>query len=387
MPAVPITDPALSLLQPVGPSWRGAAVRAAGSALLALVAVGLLGNAVGAAELKVLPGLALTSARSWGPSVLPTPPQGPRPAVGPTPLRRPVARAAAEGEGGLAGQAEHKVAAPPQFTEEQLRMRQALQQHQKEAARLTNAEEARNLMQYGSGYGVLSTNSIKQPGYPAGSVILFAVDAEGRPVFSFSAMSTHTQDLQKDAKASLVVTVDHFKGVEDGRITFLGDVQLVPEAEVGALHAVFKARHPSAWWVDVLGDLSWWRMERIAGIRFVWGFARAGAIDPAEYAATKPDPIAAFAKPVLTHMNEDHADSNRAIVNHYVPIKVDSAAIVGLDRLGMDMRVVKDGTAFQLRVPFVREAADRKAVKDILVEMTRTAAAAAAAATAAQPEF
>lgn len=61
--------------------------------------------------------------------------QGPRPAVGPPPLRRPVARAAAEGEGGLAGQAEHKVAAPPQYTEEQLRMRQALQQHQKEVCR------------------------------------------------------------------------------------------------------------------------------------------------------------------------------------------------------------------------------------------------------------
>jgi len=285
-----------------------------------------------------------------------------------------VALKAMETPGGISGQTEHKVTAPPQFTEEQLRMRQALQEHQRQAARLSNAEEARNLMQYGPGFGTLSTNSLKQPGYPSGSAVLFATDPEGRPVFTFSAMSAHTQDLAKDPRVSLVAAVENFKGIEDGRITFLGDVTPLPDAEVPDMKALFKARHPTAVWVDFLGDLSWWRMTTMQSIRFNWGFASAGTIDSAEYSNARPDPIAAFAKPVATHMNEDHADANVAMVNHYLPIKVDSASIQSLDRLGMFVQVKKDGVGFRIRLPFPREATDRKAVKEILVEMTRAAA-------------
>ena len=38
--------------------------------------------------------------------------------------------------GGISGQTEHKVTAPPQFTEEQLRMRQALQEHQRQVTEI-----------------------------------------------------------------------------------------------------------------------------------------------------------------------------------------------------------------------------------------------------------
>jgi len=50
-----------------------------------------------------------------------------------------------------------------------------------------------------------------------------------------------------------------------------------------------------------------WRMTTMQSIRFNWGFASAGTIDSAEYSNARPDPIAAFAKPVATHMNEGHA--------------------------------------------------------------------------------
>lgn len=36
--------------------------------------------------------------------------------------------------------------------------------------------------------------------------------------------------------------------------------------------------------------------------------------------------------------------------------------------------VKKDGVGFRIRLPFPHEATDRKAVKEILVEMTRAAA-------------
>lgn len=76
-------------------------------------------------------------------------------------------------------------------------------------------------------------------------------------------------------------------------------------------------------------------MNSIKSIRFVGGFARAGSVTPEEYLSAKPDPISAFADPVMKHMNEDHADSTQAMIQHYVGIPCTDAKIVNLDRLGM----------------------------------------------------
>jgi putative heme iron utilization protein len=62
-----------------------------------------------------------------------------------------------------------------------------------------------------------------------------------------------------------------------------------------------------------------------------------------------------------------------------VLIQVDSAKIVGVDRLGMYVLVTMDGESGKLRLPFMSPAEDRKAVKDRIVEMTRASAPAAAA--------
>lgn len=52
-------------------------------------------------------------------------------------------------------------------------------------------------------------------------------------------------------------SVAPLKGIEDGRVTFTGDVAKVAEEEIEGLKALYKAKHPSAVWVDFLGDLSW----------------------------------------------------------------------------------------------------------------------------------
>lgn len=37
-----------------------------------------------------------------------------------------------------------------------------------------------------------------------------------------------------------------------------------------------------------------------------------------DYMATKPDPVAEFSTPILTHMNEDHSDTTKAMVQHFI---------------------------------------------------------------------
>ncbi len=55
---------------------------------------------------------------------------------------------------------------------------------------------------------------------------------------------------------------------------------------------------------------------------------------------------------------------------------MEKASIVGLDRLGMFVKVESKYGGSKLRLPFPRECTDRKVCKDIIVEMTRASAGA-----------
>src|SRR2546425_3507030 len=69
----------------------------------------------------------------------------------------------------------------------------------------TFGERARTLM-YLDRIGGLSTLSRKQAGFPFGSVMPYGLDEHGRPIFLISTMAMHTQNLQADPRASLLVT-------------------------------------------------------------------------------------------------------------------------------------------------------------------------------------
>src|SRR5436309_7894523 len=95
------------------------------------------------------------------------------------------------------------------------------------------AERARTLVYLGC-VGSLSTLSRKQPGFPFGSVMPYGLDDHGRPIFLISTMAMHTQNLQADARASLLVTQEDSDGEPLGasRVTLVGSVLPVPDAEV-----------------------------------------------------------------------------------------------------------------------------------------------------------
>jgi heme iron utilization protein len=87
---------------------------------------------------------------------------------------------------------------------------------------------------YISRIGSLSTLSRKQPGFPFGSVMPYALDEHGRPIFLISTMAMHTQNLQADPRASLLITQADAGSDPLGasRVTLVGNVLPIPEAEV-----------------------------------------------------------------------------------------------------------------------------------------------------------
>ncbi len=223
----------------------------------------------------------------------------------------------------------------------------------------------------------------RNPGFPGGSVVGFAPDELGRPVFIFSGMSTHTQDLLADPRCSVTIASKEFKGAADGRVNLMGKVALVDASERDALKAVYMKKHPGAFWVD-FGDFNWFRMDEITDIRFVGGFARAGSITPEQYFAAKPDPISSFGSHIASHMNDDHMSSTIAMVAQAIPgLDVSEALITSVDSLGMYVKCTRTPRAsdqpqqFKIRLPFPRKIESRKDVKDVIVEMTRSAQAAA----------
>jgi len=250
-------------------------------------------------------------------------------------------------------------------------------EHQATAAKLSFADEARTLVDLGR-FGVLSTFGREHGGeYPSGSIVGFASDDRGRPIFSFSSMSGHTGDLAKNGKCALTVTAPGFSGAADARVTITGTAEpLRDEAEIAAAREKYREKQPDAFWVD-FGDFKWYRMDGIRGARLVGGFARAGNVNDTEYAAGSPDPVAAFTERIAGHMNADHEDSTIAMIKHYVGLTVDSAKIVGLDSLGMYVLVTREGRSFKVRLPFETPAKDPKEVKNVIVSMTRASNAAA----------
>src|SRR5580658_1342751 len=92
------------------------------------------------------------------------------------------------------------------------------------------SERARTLVYLGR-IGSLSTLSGKQPGFPFGSLMPYGLDGRGRPIFLISTMAMHTQNLQADARASLLVTQADAGGDPLGasRVTLLGSVTPIAE--------------------------------------------------------------------------------------------------------------------------------------------------------------
>jgi heme iron utilization protein len=240
---------------------------------------------------------------------------------------------------------------------------------------LSLAERGRTLMQVGR-IGMLSTHSRKQPGFPFGSVMPYGLDAQGRPVFLISSMAMHTQNLTADARASLLVVQEGSQSGEDplgaARITLVGEVWPVPEAETAAARDLYLGRHQSArYWVD-FKDFGFYRMQP-ADVYFVGGFGVMGWVTADEYTSSRPDPLLDSAPGILRHMNADHSEALALLARAAGETSAETAIMTAVDRLGFHLRLRSGERVHGLRIGFPREVRNVGDARAVLVEMVRTA--------------
>jgi heme iron utilization protein len=237
----------------------------------------------------------------------------------------------------------------------------------------TYAERARTLM-YLSQVGSLSTLSRKQPGFPFGSVMPYGLDEQGRPIFLISTMAMHTQNLKADGRASLLVTQDSGDGDPLGasRVTLVGNVGPVPEAEVAAARAVYLARHAnSKYWVD-FEDFSFYRLEEV-DIYYVGGFGVMGWVSASEYGSSQPDPLADAMDGIIQHMNADHKEALVLLARKFAQIEAQEATMTAVDRLGFQVRLKTQEGMRGARIAFPRAVSSSAETRTVLVEMVREA--------------
>ncbi|KAL5554615.1 hypothetical protein UlMin_042016 [Ulmus minor] len=193
---------------------------------------------------------------------------------------------------------------------------------------------------------VMSRMHHRREGYPFGSLVDFAPDPMGHPIFSFSPLAIHTRNLLADPRCTLVVQIPGWSGLSNARVTIFGDVYPLPEVQQEWAHRQYIAKHqqgPSQQW----GNFYYFRMQNISDIYFIGGFGTVAWVDVKEYEAIQPDKIAVdVGHQNLKELNAIFSKPLKELLS--TESEVDDAALISLDSKGTDIRV-RQGAQFNVQ--------------------------------------
>ncbi|KAK7349085.1 hypothetical protein VNO77_06163 [Canavalia gladiata] len=193
---------------------------------------------------------------------------------------------------------------------------------------------------------VMSRMHHRREGYPFGSLVDFAPDEMGHPIFSFSPLAIHTRNLLADPRCTLVVQIPGWSGLSNARVTIFGDVYPLPEDQQEWAHKQYIAKHhqgPSQQW----GNFYYFRMQNISDIYFIGGFGTVAWVDVKEYETLQPDKIAVDGgEQYLKELNAIFSKPLKKLLSN--EIEVDDAALISIDSKGTDIRV-RQGAQFNIQ--------------------------------------
>jgi putative heme iron utilization protein len=199
----------------------------------------------------------------------------------------------------------------------------------------------------------------------------YGLDDRGRPTFLISTMAMHTQNLQANPSASLLITEPEASGDPLGasRVTLLGNVVPIPELEIAEARKLYLERYAnSKYWVD-FEDFSFYRMD-VVDVYYVGGFGVMGWVPASDYERAEPDPLADTAAGIIEHMNADHSDALILLARAFAGVEAEAATMTSIDRLGFHVRLKTNEGLRGARVAFLREARNPAEARTILVEMS-----------------
>lgn len=217
--------------------------------------------------------------------------------------------------------------------------------------------------------GTLDRNT----GHPFASLVTVATDVDGAPLILTSRLSTHTANLEHDARASVLLSQTG-KGdpLAHPRLTVLGTFVSVPRdsADDARVRRRFLARHPKAELYAGFGDFAFWRMT-VASAHLNGGFARAADLKAADVLTdiSGADEMIAAEEGAVAHMNGDHSDAIEMYAVNLLGEAEGPWRITGIDPDGADL-IAGDRTA---RLPFPQRVTTRVGIRETLVALVKQA--------------
>jgi heme iron utilization protein len=199
--------------------------------------------------------------------------------------------------------------------------------------------------------GTLATID-RNTGHPFASLVTVATDLDGSPVILTSRLSSHTANLEVDARAS-VLLAETGKGdpLAHPRLTVLGAFARIEpgSADDARVRRRFLARHPKAELYAGFGDFAFWRMAVASG-HLNGGFARAADLAGTDVLTDLSDAeeLVGAEAGAVEHMNQDHAEATQLYATRLLGEEAGPWRITGIDPDGVDL-AAGDKTA---RLPF-----------------------------------
>ena len=237
----------------------------------------------------------------------------------------------------------------------------------------SHAERARTLLAR-AGTGVLSTAHAEREGHPYGSLVTYGITDDGAPVFLISRLAEHTRNLLRDGRCSLLAS-EASSGRDPlalGRVTIVGRAA---EVEGDEVRRCFLERNPDASYYADYRDFHFWRMD-VEAVRYIGGYGRMSWVDAEAWAGAEADPIADDARPILDHMNDDHADALVLYCRAFSKASDTSeATMVGVDRYGFEMSARTEAGPRPIRVAFDEPVSSAGEVRGAMVALVKRARA------------
>jgi heme iron utilization protein len=184
-----------------------------------------------------------------------------------------------------------------------------------------------------------SLATLGKDGEPFASLVVVATTPEGEPILLLSKLAVHTQNLDRDSRASLLLTSpdsetdDPLTGV---RITILGEITSDPSP---MLRRRFLACHEEAALYADFGDFDFYRLK-VREAHLVAGFGRIVDLTASDLLTDCSDCtgfIEAEAD-AIAHLNQDHKDALVDYTTRLCQMPDSAWRATGCDPDGIDLR-------------------------------------------------
>lgn len=189
---------------------------------------------------------------------------------------------------------------------------------------------------HGSLATIMSNN-----GAPYSSLVTYALDYNASPIFLFSDLSDHTQNLKNDPRCSLLIySSSRYRNPQTApRVTLIGSVKQTKKMR---FRNRFLQRLPDAKLYADFKDFNFFTMT-IERAHFIGGFAQAIWMQADHLISNRSaaNNVAESEQEIMQHMNEQHGDTIDRYANILLGRKGKNWKISGVDPDGCDLR--KDG--------------------------------------------